>query len=105
MGLAPDEVLRPRLDSQPGQACLGRVGKRPQGRIQSCGCQCWACLFLYLDFVFGWVVVKQMCFLLGNPGPPVAVYRCPFPGLCCATASILSASFWTVLLPEDTPSH
>lgn len=42
MGLAPDEVLRPRLDPQPSQACSGRAGERPQGRVQSCGCQRWA---------------------------------------------------------------
>lgn len=37
MGLAPDEVLRPRLDSQPGQACLGRAGRGLRGGSRAVG--------------------------------------------------------------------
>ena len=41
-GLALDGVLRLPLALQPSQACPGRAGERPEGRVLSCECQCWA---------------------------------------------------------------
>lgn len=79
----------------PARPAQGGEGRGLKGGSRAVGASGGPPLFLYLDFVFGWVVVKQMCFSVGNPGPPaaIAVYRCPCPGLCWATGSILSASF------------
>lgn len=60
-GLALDRVLRLPLALQPSQACPGRAGERPEGRILSCECQAGPCLFLCLGF--GWFLV----FLSGKP--------------------------------------
>lgn len=89
----------------PARPARGGPGRGLKGGSRAVGASGGPPLFLYLDF--GWVIVKQTCLSVGNPGPlvAIAVYRCPCPRLCWATASILSSSFWTVSLLEDTPSH